>query len=478
MTGAPNTGVLEWDQINWSQIRTHVKRMQMRIAKAIRENRVGKAKALQRILTHSFYAKLLAVKRVSENQGAKTAGVDGVTWRTPSAKLKAVFDLQTKGYNTLPLKRIYIPKRNGKLRPLSIPTMKCRAMQALHLLGLEPVSETWADPNSYGFRPKRSATDAIDQSFIVFARECSPQWVLEGDIKSCFDKIDHNWLLANVPMDKVILKKWLKAGYIEGNSLHTTNEGTPQGGIISPCLLTMTMRGLEYALKSRWPVKSPNKVNIIVYADDFVVSGATKEILEFEVRPVIESFLRERGLELSLEKTKITQIEDGFDFLGFNVRKYKGRLFIKPTSSSLKSILGRIRTLIKKNRTSKAENLLRQLNPKIRGWANYFRHVVSKKAFQKLDHFIFQALWQWAKRRHPKKGRRWIKAKYFRSHRNDNWMFYAKSKNVDTEFVYLSKARMIPIRRHIKIRADANPYNPEYCEYFVRREKQRKTGSD
>lgn len=471
VTGAPLTERSDWDSVNWDKIRIEVKRMQMRIAKAVRENRIGKAKALQRLLSHSLHAKLLAVKRVSENKGAKTAGVDGVRWKTPKQKMKAVFDLRRQGYRTSPLRRIYIPKRNGKMRPLSIPTMKCRAMQALHLLGLEPIAEILADPNSYGFRPKRSTADAIGQSFIMFARKCSVQWVLEGDIKSCFDKINHDWLLANVPMDKLILRKWLKAGYIEGDALHATDEGTPQGGIISPCLLTMTLRGLETILKKRWPVKSPQKVNLIVYADDFIVTAATKEILELEVRPVIETFLKERGLELSKEKTKVTHIDEGFDFLSFNVRKYNGRLFIKPSNGAVKNFLARVRELIKKNATSKTEDLIRQLNPKIRGWANHFRHVVAKHTFRKIDHFIFEALWRWAKRRHPKKGRRWIKSNYFRYHRGDHWMFFAKTKDKEDPFLYLHKARMTPIRRHVKIRADANPYDIAYRDYFDRRER-------
>lgn len=479
VTGAPYTEKSDWDRIDWDHVRNQVKRMQIRIAKAVRENRIGKAKALQRLLSHSFYAKLLAVKRVSENKGAKTAGIDGVKWRTPKQKMKAVFDLRRKDYQTLPLKRIHIPKRNGKMRPLSIPVMKCRAMQALHLLGLEPIAETLADQNSYGFRPKRSTADAIGQSFILFGRKCSPSWVLEGDIKSCFDKINHDWLLANVPMDKSILKKWLKAGYIESDTLYTTEEGTPQGGIISPCLLTMTLKGLETAIKKKWPVKSPYKVNIIVYADDFIITGATKEILENEVKPLVETFLRERGLELSREKTKITHIDDGFDFLSFNIRKYNGRLFIKPSKTAVKSFLSRLRELIKKNATSKTEVLIRQLNPKLRGWANYFRHVVSKKIFQKVDHIIFQAIWNWAVRRHPKKGRRWVKNKYFTSYRNDNWVFFAKTQDKENPFQYLFKARTLPIVRHIKIRAQANPYDPVYRDYFNRRDKgTRMTGSD
>lgn len=469
----------DWETIQWSTVQSQVKRMQMRIAKAIRQKRYGKAKSLQRLLSTSFYGKLIAVKRVTENRGSRTPGVDGVTWKTSAQKMKAIFKLKRKGYQPLPLRRIYIPKRNGQKRPLSIPSLKCRAMQALHLLGLEPIAETLADPNSYGFRPKRSTADAIGQCYILFARKCSTQWILEGDIKSCFDKIKHDWLLANIPMDKKILQKWLKAGYLEGKTLHMTEEGTPQGGIISPCILTMTLKGLETEIKERWPVKSPNKVNIVTYADDFIVTGVSKEILEQKVKPVLETFLLKRGLELSREKTKITCIAAGFDFLGFNVRKYKGRLFIKPAKGRIKDFLANIRNLIKKQRTVKTEELIRQLNPKIRGWSNYYRHVVAKKAFCRVDHFIFEALWNWAKRRHPKKGLRWVKKKYFRTQLNDNWTFFSKIVNGKGESALLDlfKARTVPIRRYVKLRAEANPYDPNYRDYFNQRDRKRKTGS-
>src|SRR5208282_3683721 len=200
--------------------------------KATREGRWGKVKALQRLLTHSFAAKALAVKRVTENQGKETSGVDGRIWSTPAAKLKAIESLQRRGYRPQPLRRVYIPKANGNLRPLGIPTMKDRAMQALYLQALEPIAETTADPNSYGFRPKRSTADALQQCFNVLCRACSPQWVLEGDIKGCFDHISHEWILKHVLTDKVVLQKWLKAGYIENRTLFPTEAGTPQGGII------------------------------------------------------------------------------------------------------------------------------------------------------------------------------------------------------------------------------------------------------
>lgn len=478
LTGASFAKVSDWDAINWPKIRYEVRQIQMRIAKAIRENRYGKAKALQHLLSRSHSAKLLAVKRVTDNTGSKTAGVDGVRWTTARQKIKAVLELRHVGYKTQPLRRIYIPKRNGQKRPLSIPTMKCRAMQALYLMGLEPISETLADVNAYGFRPKRSTADAIEQCFNLFARRGTAEWVLEGDIKSCFDRINHNWLIANVPMDKKMLKKWLKAGYIEDGTVFKTDQGTPQGGIISPCLLTMTLRGLETTLKSKWPVKNPHKVNIVIYADDFIVTGISKEFLETEVKPSIENFLKQRGLELSTAKTKISRIGDGFDFLGFNVRKYQDKLLIKPSSLGIKNFLNTLRMVIKKNKTVRTDVLIRQLNPKIRGWANYYCHVVSKQVFSRVDSHIFEALWRWCKRRHPKKGGQWIKKKYFKTIGDNNWVFAAPDPIKKDHSLVLTKASSTPIRRHVKIKAAANPYDPEFSEYFIWRSRSRKTESN
>jgi len=223
----------------------------------------------------------LAVKRVTENQGRRTPGVDGVNWTTPAARLTAIGSLQCRGYKPLPLRRVLIPKANGKQRPLGIPTMKDRAMQALYLLALEPIAETAADLNSYGFRPKRSTADALQQCFNTLCRGCSPQWVLEGDIKGCFDYISHQWMLNHVLTDKVVLQKWLKAGYIENRTLFPTEAGTPQGGIISPTLANMTLDGLEKLLSKRFPRqmwkdggKWTPKVNMVRYADDFIIRFA------------------------------------------------------------------------------------------------------------------------------------------------------------------------------------------------------------
>jgi len=231
--GALSDKLENWKAIDWPTVRQAVRRLQVRIAKAVRKGVHAKAQALQWILTHSYYAKLLAVKRVVSNKGKKTPGVDGVIWTTSRQKMEALSTLKRNGYSPLPLRRIYIVKKNGKLRPLGIPTMRDRAMQALHALALIPVAETTADPNSYGFREFRGCADAIGQCFISLAKSYSPRWVLEGDIRSCYDEINHAWLLDHIPMDKRVLGAWLGAGYLDKGMLYPTSAGTPQGGIMT-----------------------------------------------------------------------------------------------------------------------------------------------------------------------------------------------------------------------------------------------------
>jgi RNA-directed DNA polymerase len=289
-----------------------------------------------------------------------------------------------------------------------------------------------------------------------------------------FDRISHDWLLANIPMDKVILRKWLKAGFMEEGILYPTDEGTPQGGIISPVLANMALDGLQRLLWEKFHhidgVRFP-KIHLVRYADDFIVTAGNRDLLEHEVLPVIKQFMAERGLELSPDKTHITHIEDGFDFLGQNVRKYNGKLLIKPSQKSQKTFLTKIRGIIKANKTATAGNLIGQLNPVIRGWVGYHQHVVSNRVFSRMDKAIFKAIWQWAKRRHPNKGARWVRRKYFRKHGGRSWVFtgVVKDKAGKSQVVRLIFAEKTPIRRHIKVKAEANPYDPAWEIYFEQR---------
>ncbi|MFO1512760.1 MAG: group II intron reverse transcriptase/maturase [Verrucomicrobiota bacterium] len=480
---ATSAKATRWDQINWVQCERQVRRLQARIVKATREGRWGKVKTLQRLLTCSFSA-TLAVKRVTENQGKRTPGVDGVCWNTPAARLKAIGALHRRGYRPLPLRRVHIPKANGKQRPLGIPTMKDRAMQALYLLALEPIAETTGDPNSYGFRRERSTADAL---FNTLCRDRSAAWILEGDITGCFDHISHDWMLRQVPTDQQVLRKWLKAGYVENRNRFPTEAGTPQGGIISPTLANLTLDGLEPLLAQHFPKEKWRagkvwrpKVNLVRYADDFIITGDSRELLEQEVRPLVEQFLKDRGLTLSLDKTRITHTSEGFDFLGQNLRKYDGKPLVKPSKKNVQAFLEKVRGIIHQNKAIGQTVLIGLLNPVLRGWVNYHRHCAAKATFNRVDHEIWRALWQWARRRHPKKSRDWVKQHCFPAQRNRAWTFATKTGQQTpdgqpswTRLVYAGETK---IRRHVKLRQDANPFDPQWKAYFTDQTFQKKFG--
>jgi RNA-directed DNA polymerase len=467
----------DWVSIDWRQAEAIVRRLQARIVQACQAGRWGKVRALQHLLTHSYAAKVLAVRRVTENKGKRTPGVDGETWTTPEQKMAAVRSLRQRGYQPQPLRRVYIPKRNGKRRPLSIATMHDRAMQTVYLFALDPVEEVRADPNSYGFRIGRSTADAIDQCFRVLCQRDSAKYLFEGDIRACFDQIDQRWLEDHVVIDTKLLRGWLQAGYCEGNRLYPTERGAAQGGPISPVLANCTLDGLERLLRRHFPTwRAPHaQVYLIRFADDFVITGRDRPLLETKVRPLVEAFLQERGLTLSPEKTVVTHISEGVDFLGQHLQTYRGRLLVTPSAKNVKAFLEKVRTTIRKHRQSTAGDLIEHLNPMLRGWALFHRHVSSSRTYVRVDFAVFTALWAWARRRHPNKGAFWVRQHYFHTVGNRHWVFSGTVRGTDGTPVTarLFATTSCRFQRYTKVKANANPYDPAGRAYFAQRRARR-----
>jgi RNA-directed DNA polymerase len=314
------------------------------------------------------------------------------------------------------------------------------------------------------------------QTHILLSHRHGPEWILEGDIKACFDRISHEWLLRHVPMDRQLLQQWLRAGFLEKHAWFATTEGTPQGGIISPALANWTLDGLQRLLAERF-ADTPKgqgkpKVHLVRYADDFLITGTSKELLRDQVQPLVTHFLKERGLELSHEKTRITHVEVGFDFLGQNVRRYRcGKVLTKPSSQSVKTFLSKIRETIDNSGSLTAGEMIRRLNQQIKGWTMYHRYAASKRTFTYVDHRIFQMLWRWCRRRHPKKNRTWIKKRYFRKDGHRHWIFTGTlfNQNGQGRPIELMVAAQVKIIRYVKIRSAVNPYDPEWELYLEAR---------
>jgi RNA-directed DNA polymerase len=475
----PQSELQSWAEIDWHKMEAVVHRLQERIYRATTHQEWSKVKSLQKLLVRATSNKLLAIRRVTqENQGKHTAGIDRVVCETPAQRLQLFREgLSLKDYQPKPVRRVYIPKSDGRQRPLGIPTVKDRVMQAIIKAAIEPQWEASFEANSYGFRPGRSCHDAIEALHTTLSQKGSSKWLLDADISGCFDNISHETLLQRLPVFTRTIRRWLKAGVVELGHYTDTEAGTPQGGIISPLLANIALDGMERlfgpeALNGELipPAKRKGRnkgISLTRYADDFVVSAPSREVLETYVMPQLIQFLSERGLKLNEVKTRILHVEEGFNFLGFHIRRYKRHLLTTPQKEKVLKHLHSIKDYLKRHQQTKTEVVIRDLNPVIRGWANYYRHSTASRTFVKVRHRHWQMLWQWAKRRHPNKPSKWIKQHYFRS--DGWWTFYSGQAQ-------LVKPDAIPITRFVKVKGHNSPFDPTLRRYWHERKKRQVGG--
>jgi RNA-directed DNA polymerase len=484
------TPMYGWNTIPWKCIQRNVFKLQKRIYRASCRGDTKTVRKLQRLLIKSWSARLIAVRRVTqENQGKKTAGVDGVKSLTPPQRLTLASTLKISD-KAQPVRRVWIDKPGtNEKRPLGIPVIADRALQSLVRAALEPECEARFEPNSYGFRPGRSCHDAIEAIFTAINKKA--KYVLDADIAKCFDRINHSALLQKVNTNPSIrrqLKAWLKAGVLEDGKLFPTEEGTMQGGNISPLLANIALHGLETVIVKKFPrsgSKKFNPPNVIRYADDFVILHEKLEIIK-ECHQLVSEWLREIGLELKPSKTRITHTlltvpegKPGYDFLGFQIRQYsvgktksgknnQGHLqgfktYIKPNKTAIQKHAQKLRKIIKSNKHTVQATLIAELNPIITGWANYYAHVVSSKIFQKLDNILYLMLRIWAIYRHPNKKRHWIMNKYWRVDDGKGWIFQPP-----TDGFGLYRHDQTPIQRHVKVKGSSSPYDGDWAYWSKR----------
>jgi RNA-directed DNA polymerase len=471
----------DWNAVNWRKANRTVRNLRQRLFRAAQERDLKKVRSLQKLMLKSYSNRLVSVRRVAQiNAGKDTPGVDKLVLKTAAARGKMVDHLaHFTLWKAKPVRRIYIPKTSGKLRPLGIPVIVDRCLQAMVKNAREPVWEARFEGSSYGFRPGRSCHDAIEKIYGLARPNKTKKCVLDADIGGAFDHISHAYLLKTIgPVPgKELITQWLKAGYVEHGTFHATEQGTPQGGVVSPLLANIALQGMEEAIGVKYDYRGQliGKRAVVRYADDFVCFCETKEDAE-HVQSILPAWLKERGLTLSQEKTRIVHLTEGFDFLGFNIRHYAApqtsrtgwKLLIKPSKESVQAMQRKLKDLWDGAQGGNVPAVLAKLNPVIRGWANYFRTAVAKEIFSKLDSWMFYKEDRYTRWTHPNKPKDWRHRKYWgrlNLDRRDPWVFGDKQTGG-----YLLKFSWFPIERHTLVKGTASPDDPKLKDYWKERQ--------
>ena len=473
----------DWDTVDWRKAQRLVRGLRQRIFRAAQAGEQKKVRSLQKLMLRSYSNILMSVRRVTQvNAGKNTPGVDKLVVKTPQARGRMVEDLATfQPWKSKPVRRVYIPKSNGKQRPLGIPAVMDCCLQAMVKNALEPEWEARFEATSYGFRPGRGCHDAMTKIYLLACPNRRKKWIVDADIKGAFDNISHDFLLNALGQfpGRELIKQWLKAGVMEEGVFHETPLGTPQGGVISPLLLNIALHGMETALGVGYNAKgkSSRKRALVRYVDDFVVCCETREDALRVKDVLLPPWLAERGLSLSEEKTRIVHLTEGFDFLGFNVRHYTApltsrtgyKLLIRPSKESVNGLRKKMRDAWLSVKGHSASAVLWRLNPIIRGWANYYRTGVAKATFSKLDGWMHRRAMRYARSTHPTKPAYWLRRRYWgklNKERDDQWVFGDKRSGH-----HLLKFNWFKIERHVLVKGRASPDDASLREYWWQRRK-------